>query len=95
LPDLFPPLAAGLDARVIPDVEFLIPGQRSQYNLQSFQPFGIIMTIADEHLRARWDSHGVPRVFTMEERFDRLRYAIWQRILADHWSGRNQTGRTL
>ena len=52
---------------VIPDSDGMIAGEGSQHNLESCQPLGILMTIADEHLRARWCSHGVPPFLTAEE----------------------------
>jgi len=46
----------------------MIPGEGLEHRLESLQPFGICMTVADEDLRARWGSHRVPPFVTAEER---------------------------
>ena len=55
-----PPLASGLDLRVIPEADSVIAGQGRHRGRESLQPLGILMAIANENLGTLWGKHGVP-----------------------------------
>src|SRR5262245_11534911 len=61
------PLCPGLNRGVVPDRDRLKAGERPQHDLESPQPFGIRMTIANEDLSALWGSHGVPPFLTADD----------------------------
>src|SRR6266511_4645104 len=58
---------AGLDVGVIPDCNDLIGSEGPLHDLGSFQPFAILMTVADEDLGAIWGSREVPLFLTAEK----------------------------
>ena len=50
------PLAASFDMSIVPDGDIMIAGEGREHDLESLQPPGILMPVADEDLRALWGS---------------------------------------